>query len=490
MKRFIQSSVLLMVLSLAVACGEKEPIWVAPTHTMSVEQSDLVFEPTGGSATFVVKAENPFTAATDRDWCTTSVNGSEVAVTVTANPHNETRYARVNLTSGDEKLGITVQQAGIIIKGFTPKDTTVTGSSHVFNYNYTSNSGELSITSPQDWITIAQADGAVTVSVAANADGVRQGTVNYALGTLKGSFTIRQYPTFSVNADWTPVYNGKSIFQDAVQELFGVEVAPASAGVGYAVMMLSQADFNAKGVSMATYIETEGWKEALGLLNEQVAANAGTTLADYLYTDSVVDTLPATAVPAGNWYLMAVGLTTEGEPTGKYAAALLSNAAASYSSWLGNWAARDSRGSTFTLTIAQKEANASYTISGLKGYDLPMVAVYNADGSLTLTGSSTVGIISSAYTAGDYVYSTMFTLGAYSRNNTATVQTGASFNVAFGAQRDGSEAVLMGHYAKVSNAWYPYVQIVLRGSAKKGGTGSASTRVLDRAYLPITLTKE
>ena len=84
----------------------------------------------------------------------------------------------------------------------------------------------------------------------------------------------------------------------------------------------------------------------------------------------------------------------------------------------------------------------------------------------------------------------MYSLGAYSRNNTATVQTGASFNVAFGAQRGGTEAVLMGHYAKVSNAWYPYVQVVLRGSAKKGGTGSASTRVLDRAYLPITLTKQ
>ena len=490
MKKLLNICFSMLVLAGISACGETDPVWVAPTHTMSVEQSDLVFEPTGGSASFTVKAENPFTAATDRDWCAASVNGSEVVVTVVANPHNETRYARVNLTSGDEKLGITVQQAGIIIKGFSPADTLLNGSAHVLNYQYTSNSGVLNFSSPQDWITIAQADGAVTVSIAANDAGVRTGTVNYELGTLKGCFDIKQFPVFSVNADWTPAYAGKSIYQDLVQDIFTVTVEAASVGATYATMLLSQTEFNAKGLTMAKYIETAGWSDALAALNAQVTANPGTTLADYLYTDSVADTVATVDYPAGNWYLIAVGLTTEGEPTGKYASSLVSNAAAAYNSWLGNWSARDSRGSTFTLTIAQKEANASYTISGLKGYDLPMAAVYNADGSLTLTGSSTVGIISSAYTAGDYVYSTMFTLGAYSRNNTATVQTGASFNVAFGAQRGGSEAVLLGHYAKVSNAWYPYVQVVLRGSAKKGGTGTASTRVLDRAYLPITLTKE
>ena len=490
MKKLLNICFSMLVLAGISACGETDPVWVAPTHTMSVEQSDLVFEPTGGSASFTVKAENPFTAATDRDWCAASVNGSEVVVTVAANPHNETRYARVNLTSGDEKLGITVQQTGIIVKGFFPNDTLLSGGAHELHYQYTSNSGELSFSATQEWITVAQADGAVTVSVAANDAGVRTGTVNYTLGSLKGSFDIRQYPTFSVNAGWTPAYAGKSTYQDIVQDIFTVAVDPASAGETYATMLLSQADFNAKGMTMAKYIETSGWLDALTALAQKVLANPGTTEADYLYTDSVADTVATADYPAGNWYLIAVGLTADYEPTGKYASALLSTTAPAYASWIGNWAARDSRGSTFTLTIAQKEAGISYTVSGLKGYDLPMTAVYNADGTFTLTGSSTVSIISASYTAGDYVYSSMYTLGAYSRNNTATVQTGSSFNVGFGAQRGGAEAVVMGHYAKVSNAWYPYVQVVLRGSAKKDGTGSAATRVLDRAYLPITLTKE
>lgn len=490
MKKLLNICISTLVLAGIGACGEKEPVWVAPTHTMAVEQSDLVFEPAGGSATFTVKAENPFTAATDRDWCTATVSGTEVAVTVTANPHNQTRYARVNLTSGDEKLGITVQQTGIIIKGFFPNDTLVGGGAHELHYQYTSNGGELSFSSTQEWITVAQAEGAVTVSVAANDAGVRTGTVSYTLGTLNGSFDIRQFPTFSVNAGWTPAYGGKSIYQDIVQDIFTVTVDPASAGATFATLMLSQADFNAKGMTMARYVETSGWSDALALLRQKVAATSGSALADFLHSDSVADTLAATAVPEGNCYLIAVGLTAEGEPTGKYASALLTLTAPSYASWIGNWAAKDSRGSTFTLAIAQKEAGVSYTVSGLKGYDLPMTALYNADGTFTLTGSSTVSIISASYTAGGYVYSNMYMLGAYSRNNTATVQTGSSFNVGFGAQRGGSEAVLMGHYAKVSNVWYPYVQVVLRGSAKKDGTGTASTRVLDRAYLPVTLTKE
>ena len=490
MKRLFNICFSILILAGFSACGEKEPVWVEPTHTMSVEQSDLVFEPAGGTASFIVKAENPFTAATDRDWCTATVNGSEVAVSVVANTHNETRYARVNLTSGNEKLGITVQQAGIIVKGFLPADTVLNGSAHVLKYNYTSNSGALSITTQQDWITIAQADGAVSVTIAANDYGVRSGKVDYELGSLHGSFDVTQYPTFSVNADWTPAYAGKSIYQDVVQDIFTVTVAPASVGTPYARMLLSQADFAAKGVTMDRYIEMDGWKDALALLNQKVAENAGTTLADYLLTDSVADTLVATAVPAGNWYLIAVGLTAEGEPTGKYASALISNAAASYDSWIGNWAATDARGSEFTLTIAQKVAGTSYTVSGLKGYDLPMAAVYNADGTFSLTGSSTTSIITDAYTAGEYVYSNMYTLGAYSRNNTSTVNTGSSLTIGFGARREGANAVLMSHYVKVSNVWYPYVQIVLRGSAKKDGTGTATTRVLDRAYMPLTLVKQ
>ncbi len=489
MNRFLYSSFLLAALSLAaVSCGEKEPVWVEPTHTMTVEQSDLVFEPLGGSSSFTVKAENPFTVATDRDWCTAVASGSEVAVTVTANPHNETRYARVNLTSGDEKLGITVQQAGIIVKGFTPADTILNGNQHALKYNYTSNSGTLVISSPQEWITVAQADGAVTITVASNADGVRKGLVNYELGSLKGSFDIKQYPTFSVTTDWTPAYKGKSIYQDVVKEIFAIDVDPAAMGKTYGTLLLSKADFDAKGQTMNDYITFTGWSDALDGMKAKM--EGGKTLSEVLYTDSVVDTLAAADYPAGDWYLIAVGLTAEGEPTGKYAATLLSNAAATYASWLGTWAATDDRGFNFTLTIAQKEAGVSYTVSGLKGHDLPMNALYNADGTLSLTGSSTSGIITTPYASGTYEYSTLYTLGAYSRNNTSTVLTGASYKIGFGAQQGGANAVLMGHWTKVSNNWCPFVQLLLRGNGKNNGTTSFTNRVLDRAYLPLTLVKQ
>ena len=488
MKRFIQSSVLLMVLSLAVACGEKEPVWVAPTHTMSVEQSDLLFEPLGGSRYFMVKAENPFTVATDRDWCTASVDGSEIEVTVTANPHNETRYARVNLTSGDEKLGITVQQTGIIIKGFTPKDTLVNGNNHVFQYNYTSNSGDPNVTSPQDWITVSQATGTITITVASNGEGVRNGTVNYALGTLKGSFIIKQFPTFTENADWTSVYKGKFLFEEKEQEIFGLNVAPGSAGLGYAMMMLSEADFKAKGQSMADYIQNGGWSDVLDAQVARESAKGGSSLADWLYTDSVMDTLATADYPAGNWYMIAVGLTPEGEPTGKYAAPLVSNAAASYASWLGTWAATDDRGFTYTLTIAQKESGASYTVSGFKGTNVPLNAVYNADGTLSLAASSTTNLLFTGYESGGYTYSTLYALGVYNRLSQNSVLTGG-YNFGFSSHRSETEAVIMGRSYQLAGKYYPFVQLVLRGNCTKG-TSSYTNRVLERTYLPITLVKQ
>ena len=488
MKKILNSCLLLLLLAGLSSCGETEPVWVEPAKTMSVEQADLVFEPAGGTATFIVKAENAFTVEADRTWCTVAADGSEVAVTVTANPYNETRYARVNMISGEEKLGITVQQAGIIVKGFSPKDTTLNGAAQSIVFSYTTNAGDISFASTDAWLTVSQSEGTVTIAVEANENGVRAGSVSYALGEFKGSFEVLQYPVFSVNAAWTPAYGGKCLRQEAVvNECFAVNVDDGSAD-SYAMLVVSQASFTEKALSMDDYMAKFGWQEAVKKLEAAVAAEPGTTLADFLSTGSVADTLVATDYPAGKWYVMAVGLTGEGQPTGKYAATLVSNEAASYASWIGSWAATDDRGNEFTLTFAQNVSGESYTVTGFKGHDFPCNATYNADGTVVVTGSSTKSLITDSYVSGDYTYSTMFLLGAYQRSNTTTINTGASLKIGFGAQADATHASIGHHWVKVSNDWCPYVQFVFRGSAKKG-TGAASTRVLERIYLPLTLTK-
>ena len=76
MKKILNSCLLLLLLAGLSSCGETEPVWVEPAKTMSVEQADLVFEPAGGTATFIVKAENAFTVEADRTWCSVAADGA------------------------------------------------------------------------------------------------------------------------------------------------------------------------------------------------------------------------------------------------------------------------------------------------------------------------------------------------------------------------------------------------------------------------------
>ncbi len=481
---------LFVLAALCCACQEKEPVWVEPVQTMFIEQANLVFTPAAGSSSFLVKAEKSFTAQTDRDWCTATVSGSEVTVNVTDNGSNETRYARVTLVCGDETLGITVHQAGLILKGFTVTDQVVSSKQQVLKFPYSAN-GPLSVSTNEAWIGVALNDSLVTISVAENTGSMRTGQIEYAFGDRSGSFSIIQNPLFRVLPDWEPAYAGKTRATTYTCENFSVSVAAASIGQPYAITLVPESDFIASGQTMSDYVADVVWKKALAELELIIEESEGTLkLGDLLLTDSATAEFPASDIPAGSWYVIAVGLNPDAIPTGFYSAALVQTTPRTYASWLGTWTATDAQGVVSTLEIAQKESGASYTITGLKGYNFPVSAKFTpADGTFTITGSSTVSLISSDYTEGQYVFKTLYLLGLFTNGSSSYYRTGASSDVALGSRIDDNKAQITGYWTTASSGdWCIFNQLVFRGLASKSGATATNT-VLARNYLPIVLTR-
>ena len=488
MKNILKYAYLLLAFAGIVSCTEKEPVWVEPTKTMSIEEANLVFQPSGGTSSFLVKAENSFTAAADRDWCTVSVSGSQVEVSVTGNSSNETRYSRITLTSGNETLGITVHQYGLVIKGFNVGDVAVSSRGKSIEYPYQTN-GVLTVTSDYPWIKVEQTDGLVRITVEPNDGASRTGEVKYRLGDIENTFTIAQSGSFKEYSSWVPGYAGKEYDNSAVLcEVFGVTADAQAAAETYTISVVPASEVSAAGLPMNAYVEDVVYPAALASL-KQKAEEDGCKLEELLLKGTKAAYFPAENYPAGSYCVFAIGMDGNGNPTGNYAEAEISTKAVAYNWWIGTWKVTDGNGTVSTVTIAQKENGKSYTVTGLGGFNFALNANFNADGTFTLTGSSTENITTVPYTNGTYVYSTLNLLGLYTVGSSSYYRTGATIDVALGSKTADNKAKVTGYLVSSGGSFYKFLQLVYRGKASNAGAAEANT-VLKRNYLPLALVKQ
>jgi hypothetical protein len=80
-----------------------------------IDRSEVSFDAVGGRGTIAVSDGGALTATADKDWCSVSVSGSTVTVTVAANPDMTGRTALVSIEAGGSTLAVPVTQAGVIL---------------------------------------------------------------------------------------------------------------------------------------------------------------------------------------------------------------------------------------------------------------------------------------------------------------------------------------------------------------------------------------
>ena len=249
MKKIYNLFVVLAAVMLIAACGKESNPYQEPDKTIEVVATDVVFGPEGGNGEVEFTASGTVGVVSNRDWCTASVAGTKVNVTVTEWEGVETRYAILTLKCGAYSVDVTVQQNGTILGGLTGAEIVADskGTTQVFEVKV---SGSVTTSSAVDWASVSYVDGVVTVTVDANADPfTRFGEVTVAAGENSHSISIKQYPEFKTTASWTLSYDGRARSSSGtLYEVISNEVEAGSSEGLYFLTMSSEAAFKASKI--------------------------------------------------------------------------------------------------------------------------------------------------------------------------------------------------------------------------------------------------
>jgi hypothetical protein len=95
-------------------------------NILELESANVSFDAFGGARDIIVKSMDSLTATCNASWCTTSVSGNKVSVTVPANEELLSRATVVTVISGVKKVQVPVMQSGVFID-FDRSPLTISG---------------------------------------------------------------------------------------------------------------------------------------------------------------------------------------------------------------------------------------------------------------------------------------------------------------------------------------------------------------------------
>lgn len=102
---------------IALSCSSDDDLkgYVPESNSIRVVENSLLFGAEGSSATVTVETAGPVSATVDADWCTATVSGKVVSVTVQANRSFEGRTAMLTISADGSSRRLPVQQLGMVL---------------------------------------------------------------------------------------------------------------------------------------------------------------------------------------------------------------------------------------------------------------------------------------------------------------------------------------------------------------------------------------
>ena len=187
----------LVIAAALSACNSKENLYIlnVPPTVDVVSGADIAFKAIGGEGTIeVAPTEGQLQATTSQSWCHLTVEGNKIHVSVDENVSIESRYAKVEMKAGEATGVTTVQQFGVIVREFNPKDVTVNNLAQDVTFPYDANETLIQATSDADWFTIIAEPEVLRIRVKENTSKeYRDAVISWNIGEVKGQFTLVQF---------------------------------------------------------------------------------------------------------------------------------------------------------------------------------------------------------------------------------------------------------------------------------------------------------
>ncbi|MBR1547164.1 MAG: BACON domain-containing protein [Prevotella sp.] len=181
---------------LATACSSDDELkgYVPQSSTIEVVQNDLYFPAQGSTAT--VEVGTDVTASVDVSWCTATVSGRVVTVSVEPNTSFEGRTALLTLTSGDVSRRLPVQQLGMVLATLPANNRYAPMQGDEFSYPMRHDL-PMTASANQPWLHATVTDDELQVVVDANDEGhIRRGRIVVESAGYSDTLAIAQYDLY------------------------------------------------------------------------------------------------------------------------------------------------------------------------------------------------------------------------------------------------------------------------------------------------------
>ena len=200
MKRIYTGMILSIALVAGWSCGKSdEELFkqnVKPEVTV-ISGADIAFKAIGGNGYIEVDGLDGALEATTQSasWCHLTVEGNKIKVEVDEYTGLESRYAVVQMKSGEAEGKTIVHQFGIIVKSFSPHDIAFKNAADQTEFPYDANETIVQATCDAPWVVLDNSDPTrLEIKVAKNeSKEYREAEIHWFIGEMKGSFFVSQF---------------------------------------------------------------------------------------------------------------------------------------------------------------------------------------------------------------------------------------------------------------------------------------------------------
>ena len=185
---------IVMLLLTAIACSDDDATYT-PTPKLDITDSDVLFEPQGGSGSITTSVVGTLQAETTVDWLTLQVQGNRVLVDVNQNPSLNGRSAKVILKADNREASIVVTQKGMVFE-VVNKSFVVESNASTIVQSAVTHMMPVTVETAEEWLTprFDEQSGQLSIGLSHNTTGtIRSGTVLVKSGEATERISITQY---------------------------------------------------------------------------------------------------------------------------------------------------------------------------------------------------------------------------------------------------------------------------------------------------------